>query len=414
VDLSLSPDLEAFWCYLILASLAVLVAVIQVRTLLKGYTNAWSSARAWLLVAAYSAVPISLFWLLDRADALHDTSVFGAVLVAITYRQILSGTTQGIAVPGGLSKAWQPFVTWSDSVAAAIRDRIARNNSRYDAKAIDKLATSPVFDEVHKIVLDRASDPAQAQLALDAYDKLKPPLDDSGVKRKKAAYLYLALKALPDVDADRLLKDKGAISKTDYYLYAREGRSSIFVGLSAIAAIVIALLLAANMSKPEYRARYYLWRFEKPNGTSMDRFRAEQHLDAGLRSGNKDFIGIVRAELTRRLKFEGLPLETADRMLQLLFQKTDADDRSLIEALSDSIRTRNADVRARTQKALLYLADESAILVPDALRKWAPAKEDSATCIDSAANVWNHLLKAPPVATMNGMAACFVETRPAK
>src|ERR1700748_2075579 len=112
MDQALSPDLEAYWCYAIVFFLAVIVAAVQVRLLLKGLANAWATARAWLLLGAYTAVPLLLFWALDRADALHDTSLFAAILVALTYRQILAGSSQGITVPSGLATAWQPFVTW--------------------------------------------------------------------------------------------------------------------------------------------------------------------------------------------------------------------------------------------------------------------------------------------------------------
>ena len=213
MDLALSPDFEAYWCYLILFSLALTVAVIQVRQLLKGLPNIWATARAWLLLAAYTAVPIALFWLLDRADAIHDTSLFAAILVGLTYRQILTGGTQGITVPGGFAKAWQPFVTWSDNIAAGISARIARNRSRYDQDVIQQLAThDDIFDNVRKTILNRSADPSKVQAALDDFNKLKPPLDDAGVQRRKANDLYYALKALPEVDSDRFLRDNGIIS----------------------------------------------------------------------------------------------------------------------------------------------------------------------------------------------------------
>jgi hypothetical protein len=411
LDLSLSPDLEAWWCYFILASLSLMVAVVQVRSLLKGYTNVWSTARAWLLLGAYTGVPIALFWFLDRADALHDTSLFAAVLVGVTYRQILSGSGQGVNVPGTLAKAWQPFVTWSDNVAAGIRNRIARNNSRYDAIAIDHLAESQdVFGEVQNIVLNRASDPASARSMLDSYDKLKPPLDDSGVLRKKATYLYFALKALPDVDSDRLLMEKSVISRSNYYLYAREWRSSIFVGIFVVMAVAVAVLAATHLPSPENRALYYLWRFEKPNATNVDRFRAAQHLEAGMRSGNTDFAAVVRKELTTKLRYDGLPLDAGERTLQLLLQTAGHPDPPLIRALAYSIRTGNPDLRARTEKVLLYLADAGALEVPGILQKWTPTKEDSVTCIDAAANMWNRLGEAGAKLPANASLPCLVGT----
>jgi len=188
MDLALSPDIEAYWCYLILSGISAAVAATQVRRLLKGLANIWASAGAWLLFAAYTAVPVGLFWLLDRADALHDTSLFAAILIALTYRQILSGSDQGIVVPGGFAKAWQPFLTWSDNLAAGINSRIARNTSRYDGGVIHQLATNPeVFDIVRKTILNSNStaEPAKFQTALDDFNQLQPPLDDADVQERK-------------------------------------------------------------------------------------------------------------------------------------------------------------------------------------------------------------------------------------
>jgi hypothetical protein len=411
LDLSLSPDFEAYWCYCILAALALIVAAVQVRALLKGFTNAWSTARAWLLLAAYTAVPVALFWVLDRADALHDTSVFAAILVAITYRQILSGGAQGVTVPGGFAKAWKPFVTWSDNIAAGIRDRIARNASQYDAKVTDHLATEPtVFDDVKSKVLNHSADPAQVQLSLDEFDKQKPPLDDAGVLQKKATYLYFALKALPEIDADKLLKDKKIITTSEYYLYAKEWRSRIFVGGFAVLVVVLLVIAAGQVRDPKYEARYYLWRFEKPNATQVDRFRAAQHLEQGMRSGKSDFVRIVRQELATRLRFDALPLDTADRMLQLFFQKTAvAPDASLIEILAESLRTDNPDLRVRTQKVLLYLAEECHLTIPEALRTWRPSKEDAATCVDTVANAWSLVAHSGASPVTDAALACLAE-----
>jgi len=412
LDLSLSPDVEAYVCYLVLLGLALIVAVIQVRTLLKGYTNVWSSARSWLLLGAYTSVPIGLFWLLDRADALHDTSLFAAILVAIGYRQILSGGSQGVTVPSGFAAAWQPFVTWSNNVASGIRDRIARNNSQYDAEAIRNLAGNrEVFDEVRSIVLNASPAPPQVQAALDAFNALKPPLDDSGVQARKARYLYIALKAVPEVDADKLLKDRGIIDKRQYYLYAKESRSKWFVRVVSFGAAVVAVVLALQLRDPSYQARYYLWRLEKTNATAIDRFRAEQHLEQGLRRGDAGFVSTVRDRLKVRLRYASLPLDTGDRMLAVLFHGTGGQfDSSLMTELAESLRTENADLRSRTEKVLVYLADQGGLKSPAALRDWKPGKEDALTCVDAAANAWQRIAKGGTAP--DGTLACLAE--PAK
>lgn len=415
MDLSLSPDLEAYWCYLILAAIAIIVAAVQVRSLLKGYNNAWSTARAWLLLVAYSAVPIVLFWLLDRSDAIHDTSLFAAVLVGVTYRQILSGGTQGVTVPTGFAKAWKPFVIWSDKIAAGIRDRIARNTSRYEAKVIERLATDEtVFREVNAIVLNRSVEPAQTQTILNNFDRLKPPLDDAGLAERKAKYLYSALKALPDIDADQFLKDRNIISTKEYYLFAREWRSSIFVGVMALLVGIAMIFAVVRLRQPRYEAEYYLWRFEKPNATATDRFRAARHLEDGMRSGDAEFNQIVRQELTNQLRYAALPLDTADRMLRLLFERSDSEaDSSLMTALADSLRTDNPELRARTQKVLVYLADQRHVSLPEALRFWRPSKEDADTCIDTVATVWSQLAKPNSASPNKAALECLSKPEPA-
>jgi len=413
MDLALSPDIEAYWCYLILFCLALIVAVIQVRLLLKTLPNIWASAGAWLLLAAYTVVPIALFWLLDRADALHDTSVFAAILIALTYRQILSGGTQGMPVPGGFAQAWQPFVTWSNKVAAGISARIARNNSRYDGTLIEKLAANPeVYDYVRKTVLNRTSDPAKVQAALADLDKLKSTLDDAGVLEKKANYLYYALKDVPDVDSDRLLLNMGLTSKRHYYLYAREWRSKLFV-ISVIIAAALGIFGWISFSDFPFGAHYHLWRFQKINATSADRFRALQHLEEGLRGADPKYGELVRQQLTHQLRFEMLPLETADRILRLLLNKSLAMSDALTVELADSLRNENSDLRARTQKELVYIADARDLQIPSELRSWKPGKEDAPTCIDAVSNTWAKLAKTRKAPEPREL-ACLAAPAPGK
>ena len=393
MDSALSPDIEAYWCYLVLFAIALAVAGIRVRRLLQGFANIWATAPSWLLLAAYTAVPVVLFWLLDRADALHDTSIFAAILVAVTYQQILTGGSQGMVVPGGFAKAWQPFVTWSDNIAAGISARIARNNRRYDDKVIHHLATDgAIFEKVRRMILNRSADPGKIQTAIDAFNSLRPPLDDAGVQERKANYLYYALKALPDVDSDQELRDLGVISKRAFYLYAREWSSKLIV-VGVMTALIVAAggwwLFGRQTPTRIYEAKYHLWRFGKSNATAIDRFRAEQHLRQGLHLGDPQYVQTVRKDLTARLGFALLPVETAERILKLLLDQAFANPRgALIGELADDLRTDNPDVRSRMQKELLYVGDEDRLTIPAALRNWNPSKEDAPACIDAVANAW--------------------------
>jgi len=399
MDQALAPDLEAYWCYALVLFLAVIVAAVQARQLVKGLANAWATVRAWLLLGAYTCVPIVLFWALDRADALHDTSLFAAILVALTYRQILAGSGQGVTVPSGLATAWQPFVTWSTSVAAGISARIARNNSRFDQAVVAKLLSDPkAYEDVRKTVLNHTPDPAKTQADLDSRDKLKPPLDDAGVLERKATYLYLTMKGLPDIDSDIFFLQKGLISRQDYFLYAKEWKSKLVVIAMMLAtlATILALALSDRQFLSAYQVHYHLWRFEKVNATPADRFRATQFLESGLQRGDAVFLDLVPRELTARLRFDGLPVEDADRFLALLRTQSLADSTALLPGLADALRTTNAELRADTEKTLVYWAAEHGLTVPPELRAWSPAKQDADTCVDAASNAWKAIADRQP------------------
>jgi hypothetical protein len=394
LDLSLSPDLEAYWCYLILFTIGLIVASIQVRELLRDFTNGWATAQAWILLAAYTVVPVALFWLLDRADAMHDTSLFAAILVGATYRQILTGGSSAVNVPGGFAKAWQPFVVWSDHVAAGIRARIERNKGQYEGKVIQHIATTPaVYDKIRRLVLNSSTKPAELQARLNDLDTLQPPLDEAGVLERKAALLYTILKDLPAINLDQFLLDEGVISRTDYYLYEEEWKSKIFVIAIAAGFFVSLAAFSGKLLSPENRARYDIWRFQKAKTTAQDRFRARERLVAGLGGTDRRYAQAVTTGLTRLLRFEAFPLDTADRMLTLLFENPGSvsETNSLIGLLAGSLRTDNPDLRARTQRALVYLAGQRQLPVPPQLREWTPNKEDAPTCVDSVAITWAKL-----------------------
>src|SRR5438045_1921663 len=109
-----SPDFPAYICYLIVFFLGSLVAFSKVNRLMASSPGRWGSLGTWWVFVAYTAVPILLFWLLDYTNALHDTSLFAALLIALGYRQILAGEVKGIAAPGQVSKLWSPIEAWAN------------------------------------------------------------------------------------------------------------------------------------------------------------------------------------------------------------------------------------------------------------------------------------------------------------
>jgi hypothetical protein len=122
--LDVSPDLEAAICYLMVLGVGGLAALFQLYQKLGGVRGAWVMLETWALFTVYALIPVALFWLLDRSNAIHDTSVFGAVAVGVAYQQILSGQLSSIKAPEQVAGFWQFFSAWADRMAARIRDRI--------------------------------------------------------------------------------------------------------------------------------------------------------------------------------------------------------------------------------------------------------------------------------------------------
>jgi hypothetical protein len=177
--------------------------------------------------------------------------------------------------------------------------------------------------------------------------------------------------------------------------------------------IIAAVVIARVIGKGEIsEARYYLWRLQKANTTPVDRFRAIEHLEELLPKRNAAYAKYIRKQLTCQLRFEMLPVDTADRILKLLLNRSlSTGSPAIIEELADALRTGNSDLRFRTEKELVYLADEHRLPIPAELRGWKPDKEDSPTCIDTVANIWAEIAKTN-TAPQAGSLACLAGTPP--
>src|SRR5216684_8148471 len=143
MDMNVSPDLEAFCCYGLVLLLGLAVAWSQVSRRLGKLPGQWIMVNTWLLFFAYTFVPVLLFWALDRTNAVHDTSLFAAILVGFGYQQILSGSIASIQPAGDISKIWQPFAVWADSIANRIGNRIIVNDTRFDEKLLQTVRQDP-------------------------------------------------------------------------------------------------------------------------------------------------------------------------------------------------------------------------------------------------------------------------------
>ena len=392
MDMNVSPDLEAYYCYLIVLGLGIVAALSQVSTRLTNLPGKWIMVNTWLLFAAYAAIPIGLFWFLDRTSAIHDTSLFAAVLIGVGYQQILTGGAS-IRVTGELTKFWQPFAAWADSIAGRIRDRIIVNDSQFDEKLLLKVSgTEQTYNDLHRVVMVHAQDRHALQALLDAIDQDLGLLGDHGVRQRKASEMYLSLKRSSPQQFQYFLYRNGVIPRHWYYWYAREWRSKTTALFIVIVLCALAVTGFVAIDKPRFRADYYIWRFQKQNGSDDDHYRARTQLIAYL-------CPAVDAQLAGLLMVPTLPVKTADDILSLLFDTraiSAAQHVSLPQLLINALRTRNADVRARIQKVLLSLAQEQKLKVPEDLTNWKPDPKDSSVDVDARVKQWNQVVAAGP------------------
>ena len=134
MNLNVSPDLDARYCYVIVFACGVIASGVQIyrRLRLRNVTGIWLEPGTWMLLGIYLSVPIALFWLMDRYGALNDSGLFAAVLIGAAYPAILSGGFGGIKAPDGLTAIWKPIDGLADTVTTWITNRTQRNSRRFE------------------------------------------------------------------------------------------------------------------------------------------------------------------------------------------------------------------------------------------------------------------------------------------
>jgi len=397
MDLNVSPDVDAWICYIVVLLLGMLTGKMQITKRLGNLPGQWIMVNTWALFFAYTAVPVALFWLLDRTGAVHDTSLFAAVLIGVGYQQILTGASGSIRAPGQVSAFWKPFAAWADAIASRIADRVAVNSQKFDERLLSRISASPEqFSELTAIVMVHTADPQPLDRQLRAIDTDLPIIGAAGVQRKKAELLYQTLKVSSPRQFDYLLYKNKITGPVEYFWYAKEWRSKV-VALSVALVLVLAAFAAiAELRNPIYRAAYYNWRLTRSNSTAADRFRASTHLRVYLDQTTPPYDALIG-----RLRAPGLPVKTADDILSLLLEVKDSAARQKVDLrgkLADALRTDNSDVRERIQNVLIYLAEYDNLTVPPDLKAWHSNPKNSASDIDQVIRQWHSIEVRPQAA----------------
>lgn len=388
MDLNVSPDVDAWICYIVVLLLGMLTGKMQITKRLGNLPGQWIMVNTWALFFAYTAVPVALFWLLDRTGAVHDTSFFAAVLIGVGYQQILTGGSGSIHAPGQASAFWKPFAAWADTIATRIADRVAVNSQKFDERLLSDISSSQQkFDELREVVMVHTSNPQQLDQDLRATDANLPIIGPAGVQRKKAELLYQNLKLSSPQQFDFLLYKSGITGPRQYFWYAREGRSKVVALSVALALAIAAIASIVELRNPLYRARYYTWRLTRQNSTPADRYRATTHLRVYL-----DRTPAVFDRLIGRLGIPDLPLTSADDILSLMLEEKDSAAQQKVDLrgkLAEALRTSNSDVRERIQQALIYLSEYEHLVVPTELKTWHSDPKNGAADIDFLIREWH-------------------------
>ena len=386
MDMNVSPDLEAFCCYGVVLVLGLVAARAQIGKRLVNLPSRWIMVNTWLLFFAYTLVPVVLFWFLDRTNALHDTSLFAAVLVGVGYQQILTGKIGSIQAPGQVSSFWQPFGAWADNISDRIRDRVQVNSSRFDERLLKLIRMDKEkFASLKEVTLVHANIPGDVDKALQDIAAQKAILEDAGVIAKQSSLLYESLKKSSPQNFEYLLYKNGIIPPRWYWWYAKEWRSKT-AGTVVAAVLATAGIAGAiyYLKDPGRHAGYYVWRMRKDNASDYDRFRAQRHLAKYLSTTPETYRLLAAA-----LSAPNLPVKTADSILGLIIETQSPTSKSIDFGLfGEALRAESFETRLHVQRTLLYIAGLHGVKVPDELKSWQPDPKDTQTDIDKVIKQW--------------------------
>jgi len=196
MDLSVSPDLPAFCTYGLVGSLGAWSARRQIADKLSGIPGVWPQWRTLLLLALYTALPLGLFWALDRGGAIADTSLFAAALIGLGYQQILAGKNEAIRTPGALSQFWTPFQDYTDSIAEAARQNGSRRRRRVEDRIIARLAAdADAFNRFWELSRTRLPDVARVEADLREMETRHAGLGERNVRERQVRWLLIRRRA---------------------------------------------------------------------------------------------------------------------------------------------------------------------------------------------------------------------------
>ena len=395
-----SPDVPAYICYAIVLVFGVIVAWSTINRLLDGYPDHWAFAGTWALFLAHAALPVALFWFLDYTSALHDTSIFAALVVSVGYRQIFAGGVQGITMPGQASTIWKPFEAWVSTVA----DRIGTKQKLY-LDRFDDQVRSLIFGDPQRmaaletLVLSNSRDVVTLQTVLGGLPKTGNAEAD---KRLKLDALWRDLRTSQPRNYGWLLHKRGIVQFWRYWLWLSNGRAKLISGGSILAGVLLLLGLyiwsstdAGGLTRRQAGLiRYHQWRLLKLNATERDQWRSAEILSGELRQlkpADRALVQTLFGPLLRELRFPSAGERQVRAVLALVVNThAPAMNSCVVPELIESLRTASESVRLQIRNALsaIQKVDYPGAKLPDTLAKWEPKKDESPAELDERVRAW--------------------------
>jgi hypothetical protein len=394
MDQVASPDKPAYVCYLIVIVVGLVVAYGKINRLMSSSVGRWAFLETWFVFLAYAIVPVLLFWILDYTNAIHDTALFAALLVAIGYRQILSGEMKGTPVPGQLSALWSPFEAW----ATQIRDRIVTKNKVRSDRFAENLRvtlsqTAQTVADLTELAYFVATDSAKLTADLSKISQqqvpagVTPQVFENIQARQKVDRCMMSIRLANPEDYGFLLLQKKLINPIQYWQWI--GDASTRVAQIVGVAIIFAVLLATAFwfFKPNHFLQYELGRFQKSNATERDRFRTHDFLATKIAnaSSEKETFAIMEP-LLHVLRYRDLDRRVGEDTLALILEyRGHKLNQFTVPELIEALHTENPDIRLRVHETLQAMRTLGYEASPqdEELAKWVPSKSDSPADIES-------------------------------
>jgi outer membrane protein OmpA-like peptidoglycan-associated protein len=403
-----SPDIPAWINYIVVLTSGIVVATTTVNTLLSDVPDRWAFFRTWILTLGHVAIPPLLFWFLDYIDAIHDTSLFVALVVGFGYRHVFSGGVQGITLSGQTPSLWKAFEDWVQRGRSRILAVNRRYRERFDKRTKRRIATAPAtvpaagqtaVERLERLAVAHSNDPSllgerlketRHRLAGAAYldTELTNVLWDDLRESKPQLYPYLA-------------QQEGLVGRWQVWWWFEKGRSQAVV----LGVLISLLLVALNFVYPFWRdfhaplfLRYHHWRVLKLHATERDRHRETLQMDAELAEiADPEKKLDPPTELSNRLgplldelRYRELPEETAERILTIMLRSDAAlIDKGTMRRLIAGLWSDNAAVRAHINRVLVEIQKKAYATrpLPDGIDK-APETGEPFEVIDNRVRTW--------------------------